>query len=92
MGISSIDTPEIISFLSAAKCARVSYTTFDQDVDRKQAYEQHFLRAINMIKQGHMSPFEHQASTSYSMVQSRNFSGFLQFREYIEEERIGLIK
>lgn len=55
---------EAIAFVSAGRCARVSYDKHREPED----YEDSFMRAQRLRTSGHMSPFE-QAATPFSEVE-----------------------
>jgi len=89
--------PEILLKLSAARCARVSYTPFDGNGDIEREIER-FDRLI-ISKPMHASPIEHQAqainpsidfidadeSGRINLNASGNFAwGWYQFRKMIE--------
>ena len=73
--------------VSAARCARVSYTPFDQD---KADIEADLKLAADLRQARHMSPFEHQAYISSDDMKpshrSGNFRGWCQVRKDIEGE------
>lgn len=72
--------------LSAARCARVSYLTHDEqepDIDKDLAL---YDRLITM-KPAHASPIEHQATPNNSkehVYLQGNFTGWIQFRKLVE--------
>ena len=68
---------------SVARCARVSYLTFEgKQPDLKADIRLHDMLASN----GHWSPFEHQAECSAdSSRRSGNFRGWVQYRERFPE-------
>lgn len=72
---------DLAAFVSAARCARVSYLTHagKRDVDKDKQLALKLITAEPM----HMSPFEHVA---YSGIGSRNFIGWIQLREIIEDD------
>jgi thymidylate synthase ThyX len=65
--------------LSVARCARVSYRTFDG----KPANPDDDIRLHDqLLENGHWSPFEHQAQAAYQASErSGNFQGWLQYRQ-----------
>jgi thymidylate synthase ThyX len=70
--------------LSVARCARVSYRPFDGEADLARETD----RADSLLRDGHMSPFEHQAEPAYSPLWvSGNFVGWKQHRKTIPGER-----
>lgn len=69
--------------ISAARCARVSYTPYDsdsEDIDKDLALYEQLAGADPM----HASPLEHAAMCGYDASQQRNFRGWIQLR-IIEE-------
>lgn len=79
------DTPlENLFLISAARCARVSYTNHGQEKD--------ILEDISFGKRlkeaGHWSPFEHQATSTADSVQRGNFRGWIQYRKRCSDEYI----
>lgn len=85
--------------VATARCARVSYMTFDGEIDYKKDIELH----DRLLASGHMSPFEHCARvmnqdeyldhSHYDMVNDimvngvcGNFKGFIQYRKLIPGE------
>ncbi len=91
-GVKAIDpwiVEEIMVRVSTGMCARVSYTTIDE--------EQNNIKVLNnldlhdkLLIAGHMSPFEHCAQNldTFSKYNGRsgNFSGFIQYRQTIKDE------
>lgn len=78
----------ICMLVSSARCARVSYTTFDKEVSTRTVDKDLDL-AIRLFKSKHSSPFEHVAyiDEAGNPDDSRNFgrdSKFVQFRALIE--------
>jgi len=81
--------------MSVARCARLSYATFDNEIDIYKDIQLH----DKLLKSKHMSPFEHQAKAMTSeeykdnyVVENgsklngkvANFKGFIQYRKYVE--------
>ncbi len=81
--------------ISVARCARLSYMTFDKEID----YEKDFELYHKLLDSKHMSPFEHIGfamdkseylkynKTEYNGFEygvSGNFRGFIQYRKMIE--------
>ena len=61
--------------LSVARCARVSYgTSYKADVERDIALHD------RLLKNGHLSPFEHVATPSFDKTLERNLKGWIQYR------------
>jgi len=73
--------------IATAKCARVSYTTVGSEY--KTEYRADIELYNKLLESGHMSPFEHCAQVMcetdyYERPWSRNFKGFMQYREIVE--------
>jgi thymidylate synthase ThyX len=83
----------VVAFkVSAARCARVSYKTFDGKVSN---YEDDLNLCESLIKGGHMSPFDHQAIADTTYIEDdlrywkkprlhRQYYGWIPNRVYIE--------
>lgn len=75
---------ENLLMISAGRCARLSYTTFD---GRRDARSNEDVRlAESLLNNGHMSPFEHQARPSDKLYVYGNFIGWMQYRKLIVGE------
>jgi len=59
--------------IATARSARVSYKTFDGEVNYEKDYSLHDM----LIKEGHWSPFEHSAQAEFG-----NFDNFSQWKSY----------
>lgn len=76
------DSPRLLAMLSAARCARVSYTTHDgrrPEMDEDLALFDRLVRHDPM----HASPLEHQAypvTRQENLQYTANFRGWVQFR------------
>lgn len=78
--------------VSAARCARISYTVFKDGDDKIiKSLDQDIALAVRLFKDRHSSPFEHQAkvipANEGTPLKGRNFtalSGFHQFRDIVE--------
>jgi hypothetical protein len=70
--------------IATARCARISYQTLGDNpkIDYKADIKLHDILASN----GHASPFEHIAQAAGKDVISRNFRGFKQYREILENK------
>jgi thymidylate synthase ThyX len=68
--------------ISAARCARVSYTAPDAT---ERNIEKDIELSQRLLREKHMSPFEHQAMCAGSNVSSGNFNGWIQFRKVLEK-------
>lgn len=73
---------DVIKWISAARCARVSYETHDgvRDLDKDLG-----LYNDTLAKYGHWSPMEHVAQP-FTNCKTGNFSGWKQLRAYLEAE------
>lgn len=78
--------------VSAGRCARVSYDRHNDDEDPQASWD----RADGLLRAGHMSPFEHQATPvrnvsvkerSNMYAWSGNFFGWNQYRKLLPYER-----
>lgn len=69
--------------IAVARCARVSYMTFDGKIDKDKD-----LDLFNMLKKsGHFSPFEHVALSTNNSTRNSNFGiGWTQFRKTLPNE------
>lgn len=75
-------------FISAARCARVSYLTHDGKRDTSKDLE--LALKLMTADPMHASPFEHVAYASPRG--RRNFTGWKQLREFIEEDKEGFVE
>lgn len=84
---SRLDAYEL-ALVSAARCARVSYTPFDSD---KRDTNADLQLAEKLLSSGHMSPFEHPAKAGDWPTWYGNFLGWRQYRKRIaaEDDRLG---
>lgn len=64
----------ILKKISVARCARVSYDSTKFDLNRDIALHD------RLLKNGHLSPFEHIATPMFTKVLERNFRGWNQYR------------
>jgi Thymidylate synthase complementing protein len=77
--------------VSAARCARISYSTHDGNIDIAKDVD----LCDRLVADGHFSPLEHQAQavahSSYmdSDRDTRNFKGFYHFRAQLEDGFLG---
>ncbi len=77
-----------LRLISAARCARVSYTTFDNAKDSPARDYRLGYRLINSSPL-HASPFEHQAMADPHRTQTAlwgNFHGWVQHRKMMDHE------
>lgn len=77
--------PEDLKFISAGRCARVSYLTHDGKRDPRADAD----LARKLAAAGHWSPYEHVAQALSEPTPSGNFVGWKQFRKEFENEHIG---
>ncbi len=83
-----ISEPIVLARVSSARCARVSYLTHDG----KRDVGKDLFMVDGLQSHGHMSPFEHPASTrdttgAYTGNFSGNFSSkWMQYRKMLENE------
>lgn len=76
--------------VSAARCARVSYEPFDGNASIEKEIARHDLLVSS--KPIHASPTEHQAMVTAYGLRYANFSGFVQYRYFIDNDvEVGLI-
>lgn len=75
-------TEEQMLKIATARCARVSYLTFDGKIDPEKDYELH----DSLKESGHFSPFEHSAYAAPGSPQVGNFVGFIQYRKLLRGE------
>jgi len=78
------DYPTIDKLLEVctARCARLSYMTFDNQISYEKDKELH----NNLIKSGHMSPFEHCAIALDKPEFCGNLRGWKQYRKFLQNE------
>jgi thymidylate synthase ThyX len=72
---------------SVARCARVSYMTHGvTNIDHERDAKLHDM----LLRDGHMSPFEHQARpwTIADDANTGNFVGWLQYRKMLPDEAV----
>lgn len=76
---------KIIQGISAARCARTSYTlvTSEENPDSIEQYKKDYLLARDLGKSRHLSPFEHLAEVRQQDKYFANFRGFEQFRHIL---------
>lgn len=68
--------------ITTARCARVSYLTFDGVIDSQKDFQLH----DQLKESGHWSPFEHAACSLSSSDFSGNFRGWKQYRKLFTDE------
>jgi len=76
--------PDEMNYISAGRCARVSYLTHDG----KRNPDADCDLANGLVSDGHMSPLEHVAVATDSEEWYGNFRGWRQLRKTIPEEDI----
>jgi len=67
--------------LSTARCGRVSYLTHDGTRDVTKDYTLH----DDLLRDRHLSPFEHAAQADHFPIRYNNFVGWRQYRWFIEQ-------
>ena len=78
--------PTYLAKLSAARCARVSYLTHDGTLPEPEKDVALYERLVGS-EPLHASPIEHQACNTIGLSHwSKNFKGWQQFREQVEDE------
>lgn len=70
-----------LQMISAARCARVSYLTHS---GRKPDELEDIALAVKLLKNRHMSPFEHPSTANLLDVETANFSGWASLRSGFE--------
>lgn len=81
--------PSYLAKLSAARCARTSYLT-QEGVEPKPEKEIETFRKLAESKPIHASPLEHQGYPFLDVSKrSRNFDGYMQYRELYETKEFG---
>ncbi|URG13834.1 hypothetical protein [Acinetobacter phage vB_AbaS_TCUP2199] len=81
--------PEYLAKLSSARTARTSFLT-QEGVEPKPEKEIETFKKLALSKPIHASPLEHIAYPSLDgNVKSRNFTGYVQYREIYEEKEFG---
>lgn len=77
---------KLLARISAARCCRVSYLKHDGSVASVEE-DLALCEKLAGSKPIHASPFEHQAKAAlFNGAKSRNFTGWTQFRTFIEQE------
>lgn len=72
--------------VSAFRCARISYLQHDGKIDARKDYE----RGLDLLRNGHMSPFEHQGTAVLRSAEwaSGKFRGWQQYRKTLHGEAV----
>jgi hypothetical protein len=73
---------EVLCYISAGRCARVSYGP-----SMVREWEEDYKLGLSLFDAGHWSPFEHQARPDLRLFSTCNFEGWSQFRQSIEPRR-----
>lgn len=68
--------------VATARAARLSYETFDGEID----YQKDFSLHDGLASSGHWSPFEHAAVALKGDVEIGNFRGWKQYRKFFQGE------
>lgn len=69
--------------VAVARAARLSYLTFEGEIDVAKDYALH----DQLLTAGHMSPFEHVASVAATAGRVGNLDGWIQYRKTLAGER-----
>jgi len=93
--MTNVDYQNAFIKIATARCARVSYTVVGEE-GKEPNYENDIKLHDNLLKAGHMSPFEHIAQVMHSGsyygviggAWSGNFKGFIQYRKTLPGENI----
>ncbi len=81
-----LTTAELLKIVTA-RAARLSYLTFEGDIDHQKDYELH----DRLAESGHWSPFEHAAQALRYTERSGNFVGWKPYRkDFVSENRCKL--
>jgi thymidylate synthase ThyX len=80
-------TYDVLKALSAARCARVSYLTHDGLTPNIQNDIKLHDRLVGSAPI-HASPVEHQARPSGDNLFHKNFKGWIQYREEVEQQNL----
>lgn len=83
-GIPFSDNINSLEMVSAARCARVSYKPFDKD---KANIEDDIRLAEDLLKSGHLSPFEHPCTPLPVNLRCHNLIGWCSSRAMLEERQ-----
>lgn len=73
--------PQLLK-ITTARAARLSYMTFEGDIDHAKDYDLH----DRLLKSGHFSPFEHAARAMTESKRVGNFRGFFPYRKTLGGE------
>ena len=76
-----------LKWISAGRCARVSYLTHEGRRDPQADID--LAKKLAASSPGHWSPFEHVARALGAPLQSGNFYGWAQFRKEFANEHVG---
>ncbi len=68
--------------ITTARCARVSYLNFEGNIDHEKDYKLH----DDLLKSGHMSPFEHALQLVWGEAYYGNFRGYRAYRYTLPRE------
>lgn len=72
---------QIMLKISTARCARLSYMTFDGEID----YEKDLKLHDKLLASKHASPMEHCAQAQDNSNWYANFKGWKSYRKFLEE-------
>ena len=70
-------------FVATARCARLSYITFDGDID----YDKDIKLHNQLLESKHASPMEHCAQCQNNDIWYANFKGWKSYRKILEETK-----
>lgn len=70
---------EILKKISVARCARVSYRAYTKGISLDKDIELY----ERLLKNGHLSPFEHVATPATKDQETANFKGWIQLRHMV---------
>lgn len=82
LSLSAADELDVRLKVCTARCARTSYLNFFG----KDSFAADFKLHDDLLKNGHMSPFEHCARAEAEPVVSGNFIGYTQYRKQFPNE------
>ena len=81
---SNINLQELRLKVCVSRCARLSYMTFDGEID----YEKDIRLHDQLLNDGHASPMEHCAQCQNNNNWYANFKGWKSYRKFLEEDNL----
>ena len=82
IGNDSVDAQnQFMLKIATARCARLSYMTFDGEIDYQKDIELH----DKLLESKHASPMEHCAQAQDNSNWYANFKGWKSYRKFLEE-------